>query len=359
MIFLYWFTISIIVLFLLLYLLSNYTKILSKFHFSRFLCSNVTKYILRRILLSIFSVFAIISIVFLLLRFISDNEELYSNNVLIDLLHYYKSILPYPKKVCSISTLEESSIVCSKYEVKIIDLGSSMFFMKNIRVWDIIKQKCSVSLLIGLIAYVLECAIGYPLGIFLARKNNKHLNNGFNILYTLISSIPLALIFYIFLLVFMVIFHLPTSFDINNALSYLPPIISVTFTSVLVISHWVHMYIQKEAKKDYVLFAYSKGLNEKDVFYKHIMKNSLIPLIRSIPTSIVACICGSYLLETTFGIPGAGSTLISAIRLNDIILIRGLILFFSFISIVSYFIGDIISLILDPRVKFKEGDRHE
>lgn len=360
MILVYWLLMSFFLIFLTLYFICNYTKILCNNKICHIFTSNMTRYIFRRLILSISALFVITTIVFFLLSMFSKiSNPSYSNHILSDLIDYYKSIIPYPKKVCVSSTLENGMIVCSNYKIKIIDLGYSTSFMKNTSVWSIIKQKCSISLLVGLIAYLLECAISYPIGIFLARKNNKIINKVFNVFYTFVTSIPLALIFYIFLLCFMTFFHLPTSFEINNFLSYIPPIISVTFTSSAVISHWIEMYVSSESKKDYVTFAYSKGLNEKTIFNKHIMKNALIPLIRTIPSSIVASICGSYLLEVTFGIPGSGSTLVYAINLSDIPLIQGLIFFFSFLSIIAYFIGDLISLFLDPRVKLKEDNKYE
>lgn len=356
----YWIILSVIFLFFILYLASNYSNLLSKFKFLSFLKSSMTKYIVNRLLLSCAILFSIATIVFFLIRAVPNNDfQNYSNSTLKDLIYYYKNILPFPKKVCTNSTLSNGSLVCNCYTTKIINLGNSKYFMTNTSVWSIIKQKCSVSLLVGMIAYVFECLISYPLGILIARKNSKKLDKYFNSFYVFVTSVPLALLYYLLLLAFMLFFKLPISFEINNFLSYIPPIASVTLTSSVIISHWVSMYISTESKKDYITFAYSKGLDEKTIFYKHIVRNALIPLIRTIPTSIVASICGFYILEATFGIPGSGSTLVTAIRLGDAPLIQGLILFFSFISVMAYIASDLISLMLDPRIKLREDKVNE
>ena len=86
------------------------------------------------------------------------------------------------------------------------------------------------------------------------------------------------------------------------------------------------------------------------------MKNALIPLIRTIPTSIVLCLSGFYLLEAAFNIPGIGLTFITAINLQDVYLVQGLIIFYSVISVAAYLLGDLITILLDPRVKL---DREE
>ena len=356
----YWILLAIVILFFILYLVSNCSNLLSNYTAFNFFKSPVTKYIINRILLSCAILFSIATIVFFLIQAVPNNElQVSSDSTFKKLLDYYKNILPFPKKTCTSSTLSNGVLVCNSYTTKIMNLGNSKYFMRNTSVWSIIKQKCSISLLVGMIAYVFECIVSYPLGIFIARRNNRVLNKCFSGFYVFITSIPLSLLYYLLLLAFMLYFKLPTSFEINNLLSYIAPIASVTLTSVAIVSHWVSMYISTEAKKDYVTFARSKGLSEKAIFYKHIVRNALIPLIRTIPTSIVASICGFYILEATFGIPGSGSTLVIAIKLGDSPLIQGLILFFSFISVMAYIVSDLISLILDPRIKLGEDNVNE
>lgn len=350
----YWIFVSFIVLFFSFYVLANKTNLLSKIKIFDFMRSSALKLVINKLFISLFTLFCVINVIFILIRIIPLSNDYYSNSIFKDLLNYYKSILPYPKKVCAISSLKSSTLSCSSYKIKFIDFGTSTHFMKNIDVWDIIKEKVFVSLLIGIISLIIEWIISYPIGIFIARKNNKRLNKIFDIYYSIITSVPAALTFYILLLLFMIWFKLPTSFEINSILSFIPPIVSVTLTSFVIISHWISMYINAESQKDYVTFAYSKGLSESRIFHKHIARNALIPIIRTIPSSIATSICGFYILEVTFNIPGTGSTLIRAISLGDIPLIQGLIIFFSFVSITAYFIGDLISIILNPAIKLKE-----
>ncbi len=351
----YWIIISILTAFLLLFFVCNCTSFVKCDAICSFFKSNTTKYILKRLLISIVILFSIITITFYVLKIMpNDNSDSsYLNSA--SLLKYYRDILPYPKNVCVSYHLSDNNLVCSVYKTKLINLGSSSYYMKNIEVWTIIKQKCFVSFVVGIIAYILECIINYPLAIYLVLHNNKRLNRISNIFYVLITSIPLSLIYYMLLLVFMLVFKLPITFEFNNPISYIAPIASVCFTSIALVSHWIKIYIMSEWKKDYVTYAFSKGLDNKTILNKHVFRNALIPLIRTIPSSIVYSICGFYLLESTFGIPGSGSTLITAIKIGDANLTRGLILFFSFLSILAYFLGDVISAIMDPRIKY-EGD---
>ena len=270
-----------------------------------------------------------------------------TDSILKQLFNYYYNILPFPKKVCTSTYLKDNILTCNNYSYKIIDLGYSHMYMKNIRVWTIIKEKCGVSLLIGMLGYFLQCLIGYPLGIYMAKKKNKLINKSVDLLHIVIYSIPAILYFYLFVMLFMLVFKLPVTFEINNYLSYIAPLSALCLWGCFTVAYWVNKYISLEASKDYVKFALSKGLSQNHIFYKHIMKNALIPLIRTIPTSLVLCLSGFYLLEAAFNIPGIGLTLITAINLQDVYLVQGLILFFSFLSILAYLTGDIITILLN------------
>ena len=190
----------------------------------------------------------------------------------------------------------------------------------------------------------------------MARKENKFLDKALNHTYVIIMAIPSIVYFYLALLVFMFA-KFPISFEVDNLLSYIPPIATISLSSSLAVAYWVKKYILIEANSDYVKLAVAKGLDDKTIFYKHIVRNALIPLVRTIPTSLVHCLCGFRLIEAVFNIPGVGLTLITAINLQDVYLAQGLILFFTICSVFAYFIGDLITVILDKRTTLqKDGD---
>lgn len=339
-----------------------------------FFRSKLLSYIIKRLLFSVFTLFLIITAVFCLIRMMPNeyynnfkdvnldnnyHSDIKDSNILNQLLDFYYNILPFPKKICTSTYLDNQEIKCSCYATKIINLGYSTTYIKNVSVFSIIKEKCGASFLVGSIAFALQCLIGYPLGIYMARKENKFVDKFVNNSYIVILSIPGLFYIYLAMLMFMFL-KFPITFETNNILSYIPPIATITFSSSLAVAYWVKKYILTETNNDYVKLAISKGLDEKTIFYKHIMRNALIPLIRTIPTSLVNCLCGFYILEAAFNIPGVGSTLMTAINLQDVYLAQGLIIFFSAASILAYFIGDLITLFLDKRtILQKEDDTNE
>lgn len=367
----YWITLSIILVLATTVILTKVNVLFKNTRFSYFIKSKLFNKLIKKLVHYLILFFFVITCVFFLIRLLPkdyfysfdnyNNVSLSKNgNILTELLNFYYNILPFPKKLCSSYHLENNVMFCSSYKYKLVNFGVSHTYMQGISVSSIIINKCSISFLIGFIAYVIQCLIGYPLGIFLAKKENKTLDKISNISYITISSIPAILYFYICVLIFVVIFKLPVSFEINNYLSYIAPISAVSITSSLVIAYWVKKYISLEMNKDYVKFAQAKGLKDNHIFYKHILRNALIPMIRTIPTSLVACLTGFYLLESAFNIPGIGLTLINAIYLQDIYLVQGLLIVFCCFSILAYLLGDLISIVLDHRISLESsGDKNE
>jgi len=347
----------------LLLLLTYLGVVFSNSKLQLFVKSQTFSTIIKKILLSLFTLFMIFTVLFFLIELLPDKYfhddysfiESKNSNLIKKLFSFYYDILPIPKKVCSSNYLEGDKLVCSTYEYKIINLGYSSSYMKNIAVTTIIKEKCSISFMIGIISYFLQCLIGFPLGVLLAKHENKLATKTFNLFHSIIRITPSILYFYLFVILFMVGFSMPVLFDFDNILTYIPPLTALTISSSISIAYFVKKYILIELNKDYVKFARCKGLSENTILFKHVLRNSIIPFIRTIPYSILACFSGYYLLEASFNIPGIGQTLIYAIKLHDIYLIRGLLILFSFLSVIAYLSGDLLMILFErKKVHLKE-----
>ena len=108
-----------------------------------------------------------------------------------------------------------------------------------------------------------------------------------------------------------------------------------------------------ELTSDYVKFARSKGLSEGKIMYTHVLRNAMIPLVRNIPGTFLGAIVGSYYIETIWGIPGTGILLTTALSAADldIPVVQGLTIFYAAISMISFLLGDLITVFFDPRIK--------
>ena len=355
----YMIIVSLILILTTFFILVYYGFVLKNSKYHLFLHTPFISLFIKKIVFAVIAFLLISLIIFSLTESMtktylsSENNESFISR----LLDFFHNILPIPKKVCSTTYLKENTIACSNYEYKLIDLGYSSKYMKNVSVYSILKEKCKISFTIGIIAYFFQCIIGYPLGVLMAKHENKAFDKSLNFLHIVIRIIPPVIYFYLFSLLFMLAFKLPVLFDVSNKTTYIAPLVAITINSSLYIAYFVRKYTLLELNKDYVKFARSKGLSENRILFKHVLRNSMIPLIRTIPSSILMCFCGFYLLEVSFNIPGIGQTLIYAIKIQDVNLIRGLLLFFSTLSITAFLLGDLLTDFFKRKKDFVKEDK--
>lgn len=111
--------------------------------------------------------------------------------------------------------------------------------------------------------------------------------------------------------------------------------------------------ILEETGQDYVRTARAKGLPEKRVFLKHVLKNSMVPIITNIVIGIPLLILGSFLLESFFSIPGLGSITIDALNNDDLPVLQAMTTIQALLMIFGGVLTDILYTVVDPRVKFQ------
>ena len=209
------------------------------------------------------------------------------------------------------------------------------------------------SFVIGIISVVLAYVVALPLGMLMARKKDKLIDNLGTIYIVFIIAVPSLA--YIFL--FKAIggkFGMPTTFDMNNPtwLMYVLPIISLALPSIANLMKWLRRYMIDQMNSDYVKFARSGGLSEGEIFRKHILKNAAIPIIHGIPGSVLGSLVGAIITERVYVVPGAGNLLTNAINAYDNGVIVGVTLFYALLSVVSVMLGDILMSMVDPRISF-------
>jgi peptide/nickel transport system permease protein len=107
----------------------------------------------------------------------------------------------------------------------------------------------------------------------------------------------------------------------------------------------------EESQKDYITTAFAKGASKSKVMFAHMLKNAMIPIITRIAISLPFLIAGSILLETFFGIPGMGRTLITAVRTKDFPVVQGFTAIFAGVYILTIILTDILYALVDPRVR--------
>lgn len=345
-------------------------------------------YSVRRIISAFISVLLAITATFLLIR-LQDTQELcksaiknwdkmteaarltrcealkeelgLSGSALKSLLRYYYQVLPFPKTLCTTDEITEGLVTTMQFRDCrnfIMDLGK-IYFMgsgyNNQYVIDVIlKQKMIVSFRIGILGSLVQLVLGYPMGIFMAKYKDGWFDKLGKTYIITIDAIPGVAYYYIWMSLFVIVFGLPFQYEKDNFLSWLPAILTMGFTGMAGIALWVRRYMLNEFTADYVKFARAKGLSENRIMYVHILRNAVVPLVRSIPASILGALLGTFYIEKIYGIPGVGGFLVSANQFHDVYAIQGIVVISALISIVAYVAGDIVTALVDPRISFSK-----
>ncbi len=118
-------------------------------------------------------------------------------------------------------------------------------------------------------------------------------------------------------------------------------------------ARWYRTIFLEEVGKDYVRTARAKGLPETVVFFRHVLRNALIPILTGIVVVIPLLFMGSLLTESFFGIPGLGSYTIDAINAQDFAVVRSMVFIGSVLYIVGLILTDISYTLVDPRIRFE------
>ena len=123
-------------------------------------------------------------------------------------------------------------------------------------------------------------------------------------------------------------------------------------TSAIVI-RYVKVSVNGQRKQDYVRTAYSKGLGKNKVMYRHVLRNSLIPVITIFGMTAADILGGSIIVENVFSMPGIGRLISVSISSRDLPLLQGLTFYLALIVVVCNFAVDLIYSLVDPRIRLK------
>jgi len=248
------------------------------------------------------------------------------------------------------------------------DLGKS--FLRNKSVWQLIKDKLPVSVSLGLWTFLMSYLLSIPLGIAKAMREGSRFDLLTSILVLTGYSIP----GFVLGVVLIVLFAGGTFLDwfplrglvsdnwielswparIVDYLWHLTlPLACFSIGSFAVITMLTKNTFVEEIRKQYVLVARAKGLSERAVLYKHVFRNALIPIITGFPAAFVgAFFAGSLLIETLFSLDGLGLLSYESLVRRDYPVVLGTLYFFTLIGLVVKLVGDLLYVVVDPRVQF-------
>ncbi|WPH18172.1 microcin C ABC transporter permease YejB [Variovorax paradoxus] len=246
------------------------------------------------------------------------------------------------------------------------DLGTSFYQRKD--VWQLIKEKMPVSISLGLWTFFISYLIAVPLGVAKAVRAGTR----FDFITTLIVLIGYAIPGFVLGVALLVIFGgqlqwfplrgltSPNWESMNwgaRIVDYLwhiaLPVTSMVLGSFAVTAMLTKNSFLEEIRKQYVLTARAKGLSQRQVLWKHVFRNALIPIITGFPSAFIgAFFTGSLLIETLFTLDGLGLLSYESVIRRDYPVVLGTLYLFTLIGLVTKLISDLCYVWVDPRVKF-------
>lgn len=234
------------------------------------------------------------------------------------------------------------------------DLGTSIIY--NRPVMDIIKETFPVSFQLGMISLIFAVIAGVFLGALAAIRRGKKTDTFAMALSVIGVSIPSFIIasllqYFLALKLYqwtgLRLFQITGWGSLNQMIL---PALALSFSSLATISRLMRTSMLDVMSSDYIKTAKAKGLSEKQILWKHALRNALMPVLTVLGPTAAAVLTGGFVVEKIFTIPGMGRYFVDSITQNDFTMIAGVTLFYGVFLIVAILVVDLLYGVIDPRV---------
>ncbi len=249
------------------------------------------------------------------------------------------------------------------------DFGTSYYYQKS--VVELVISKMPVSMSLGLWSFIIVYGVCIPLGIKKAVTDGSR----FDVISSSAILVGYAIPGFVLGIALIVLFGGGSFWNIfplrglvsdnwselgllGKITDYLwhmtLPIVSSAVGSLAVMTMLTKNSFLEEIRKQYVITARAKGLSEKNVLYKHVFRNAIIPIITGFPGYFIASFfTGSLLIETIFSLDGMGLLAYQSVLNRDYPVVLGTLYFFTIIGLISRLLSDLSYVFVDPRISFE------
>lgn len=302
------------------------------------------KYIFKRCLYMVFTLFIVITITFFLMKAVPG-----------DPLTKMAKNLPEQTKANFYAKYDLDKPVFNQYikymgNLIHLDLGESVVYAGR-SIGDTIATTSLVSASVGSIALVIGVVIGVVLGIVAALKKNRWPDYIVMVIAILGITVPVFVLASLFQYIFAVKLNVLPASGWGEPKNFILPIIVLGFGPIATYSRYLKSSMLDTLDQDYILTARAKGLSERKIITRHALRNSIIPAVTIFASSVVGIFTGSFIIERMFSIPGIGFYFIDSINNNDYTMILGTTIFYAALFIIMQLLVDIVYVIIDPRIK--------
>ena len=314
------------------------------------------KYTIKRLLQSVVTVLIVVTIVFLLMRML-PTDYFFTEDQLMKFTPEQKE-----EQLQAAGLLDPMPKQLVRYYGQLLkfDFGESRRIQNGVDVVSVIGDKFTISMKLGCTALVISLFLGILIGIIQTLNKDRILDHVGTAYTMFVNAVP-SLVSYSLVLAFgSKVLGLPSLYSTRNpSETSILPIVCLSLASIASYALWTRRYMVDELNKDYIKLARVKGTSSAGIMIKHVFKNAFVPLAQYVPASFLYTIGGSLLVERFFSVPGMGPLLTDAIVRYDVNVVQTLVVLYAVLGTLGVFLGDILMMLLDPRIKLtgKGGTR--
>jgi peptide/nickel transport system permease protein len=317
----------------------------------------MTNFIIRRIIQSIIVLVLITAVVFIAVRLLPGDP----------IMMYISSYTQQQYTQAQIQLIRHEVGLDKPMPVQYYDwvtgllhgnLGTSILRKQPVTIQ--IFQSLPVTAYVCCVAFIIGILIGLPLGIITAVRRGKWIDTLLTLFAYVGITIPVFWLGLILMYVFGVylkwlpVMGYTSPFD-NFWMStkqLIMPVICLSFPSIAMTSRQTRSSLLEVMRQDYIRTAYSKGLRERVVIWRHALKNSLIPIVTLVGLGVPMIIGGNVLVEEVFNLPGIGVLMTNAVFNADYPYVQGIVLIISVVVLVTNLLVELTYGWLDPRIRY-------
>lgn len=302
----------------------------------------MVKYIIRKTLVALLTIFILITLVFLLVRLLPGDpfqDEKVPQSIQLKMKEYYGLDKPL-------------HIQYFTYIGKLLkgDLGYSLR-SQNRTVNNIIESSFPYSIDLGIRAVIFALTVGLFLGVTAALNHNKSWDYISMTIAIAGISIPSFIVGNVIQYYLGVKWNILPVAQWNDVKSTIMPTFALGIGSVAMIARLMRTSMLEITNADYIKTAKAKGLNDIEITSRHQIRNAILPVVTVMGPAIATLLTGTFVIENIYAIPGLGKHYVYSIQNLDYTLVLGMTIVYSVFLVVMQLIVDILYGIIDPRIK--------
>ena len=316
------------------------------------------KYVVKRLILMVFTLFVIMTICFMLIRILP--RELNVEPSLKAVIEARWEALGYNEPLLTQYWIYLKNIFTEW------DFGTSWYISFRTPAWDVLTGRLLPTVLVNLYSLLVAVPIGILTGVFAAIKKNTWWDSFISTAVMIFISVPSYV--YAFLVQYFLYFKLGwiplTVYSLADAggswftgkmfYSMIGAIIALSFGEIAGLCRFTRAELTETLTSDYMLLARTKGLTRSQATVRHALKNAMVPILPMIIGSFISVLSGSMIIEQIFAIPGVGQLYIQSINLLDYDVFMMDTVFYTFVGLLAGIVVDISYGFIDPRIRMGE-----